>query len=278
MVVAGIFSLSLGCLFMYNSLYDWIMADMLEMRSFSPIYHMWTDPPHFVTFSVNILEAVNHEEFLASEDPNVKLEMRDVGPIVYREHMKHTNVTHHDNGTMSFISVRYVEFLEDHNEPGILNRTITVPNFGLIGALSFLHELSFFSKLAFNVMLNSAEEPIFINITVYDFLWNYNSDVITLANKVLPMLVPVTNLGILHRIYDGYADHVNVKMGKKNGFENFFNIQTYNYQTNIPGFDPKTDECNATVVGELLFARDLLRFTQQFILQMPMKRSSSLDT
>lgn len=177
-----------------------ILTDLLEMRSISPIYKVWTEPPHFVTFSVTLFEAVNPEEFLASDDPNVVLQLRDIGPLVYREHLKHVNISYHDNGTMSYTSVRHVEFLEDRNEPGILNRTIVVPNYGLVGALSFLHELSFFSKLAFNVMLNSADEPIFVNITVYDLLWNYKSDVITLANKVLPSLVPVQNLGIMHNV------------------------------------------------------------------------------
>lgn len=200
LVVAGICSLSVGCALMYYSVYDWILRDFLEMRSFSPMYPIWIDPPHLITFSVNIFEAVNPDEFLASNDPNVKLELRDVGPIVFREHMKNVNVTRHDNDTISFTVVRYPEFLEDHNEPGILNRTILVPNLGLIGALSFLHELSFFSKLAFNVMLNSADEPIFVNITVYDFLWNYRSDVISLAHKVIPSLVPVNNMGIMHQV------------------------------------------------------------------------------
>lgn len=176
------------------------MSDFLEMRPFSPIFPIWTDPPHVITISVNIFEAVNHEEFLASDDPNVKLEMRDIGAVVYREHIKHVNVSHNDNGTLSYTTVRHVEFLEDRNEPGILNRTIVVPNFGLIGALSFLHEISFFAKLAFNVMLNSKDEPIFINTTVYDFLWSYHSDVITLANNVLPSLVPVDNLGIMQQV------------------------------------------------------------------------------
>lgn len=202
LVVAGVFSFSVGCTSMYGSAYELIMTDLLEMRSFSPMYPLWANPPHLITFSVNIFEAVNHEEFLSSDDPNVKLELKDIGAVAYREHIQHVNVTHHDNGTMSYTTVRHVEFLEDHNEPGILNRTIIVPNFGLLGALSYLHELSFFTKLAFNVMLNSADEPIFLNMTVYDFLWNYNSDVITLANKVLPMLVPVKNLGILQQVRD----------------------------------------------------------------------------
>ena len=72
-LTGGVFSMALGCLTMSTSLFDWIMADLLEMRSYTPIYKLWQVPPHVVTFSVNIFEAVNHEEFLTSDDPNVNL-------------------------------------------------------------------------------------------------------------------------------------------------------------------------------------------------------------
>lgn len=180
--------------------YDWIMADLLEMRSFSPIYPIWTNPPHLVTCSVTIFEAMNPEEFLASDDPRAVPQMREVGPVLYREHIKHVNITHHDNGTMSFSTVRWVTFLEDHNEPGVLNRSILVPNYGLIGALSYLHKLPFLTKLPFNVMLNAGDESVFLNITVHDFLWNYYSKVVTMGNKVLPNIFPVKNLGFMYRV------------------------------------------------------------------------------
>lgn len=200
LLLVGTVSLLVGCALLTCSPYEWIMEDFLEMRTFSPIFLLWKEPPHIITFSINIFQAVNHEEFLASDDPNVKLEMKDIGRVLYREHIKHVNVSHHDNGTMSYTTVRYLEFLEDQNEPGILNRTVIVPNFGLIGALSYLHELPFITKLAFNVILNSADEPIFINITVYDFLWNYHSNVVNLGNKFLPSTFPVKNIGIMHRV------------------------------------------------------------------------------
>lgn len=111
------------------------------------------------------------------------------------------NVTHHpENGTMSFTTVRWAEFDEDRNVPGILNRSIIVPNFALLGTLSFLHDISFFAKIGFNLMLTSLDEPIFLNTTVYDFLWNYRSNVISVAHKILPDLVPVENLGVMHRV------------------------------------------------------------------------------
>lgn len=169
------------------------------MRIFSPIYPFWKNPPHTITCSVYIFEALNADEFLSSDDPNVKLQLREIGPIVYRELVKHVNVSFHDhNGTMSFTSVRHVEFLEDHNEPGILNRSIVVPNFALIGTLSYLSDLSFLAKLAMNPVLNSLAEPLFVNTTVYDLLWNFHSGIVGMANKFIPSLVPETNLGILY--------------------------------------------------------------------------------
>lgn len=236
---------------MHNPLYEMILEDFLEMRPISPLYSIWAKPPHVITISVNIFEVVNPEEFLASdENSSMKLEMRDIGAVVYREHIEHVNVTRHTNGTMSYTTVRRVEFMEDRNEPGILNKTIIVPNFGLLGALSYLHDASFLTKIAFNLILNSQNEPVFMNTTVYDFLWNYKSEVITLGNSFLPSLVPVNNLGIMHQMYAENVDHLNVKIGLKNGFDQFFNMNEYNYGTEVPGFDVGNGDCNATIAGK----------------------------
>lgn len=165
------------------------------------MFHFWTNPIHFITCSANIFEVLNHEEFLASRDPQVKLKLRDIGPVTYREHVKHKDIVRHANGTMSYTTVRHVEFLEDHNEPGILNRTITVPNYGLLTALAYLHSQPLFTKIPFNVVLKTLNEPLFFNITVYNYLWNNTqSDMVNLASKFLPDLVPDRNMGAMHMV------------------------------------------------------------------------------
>lgn len=51
-------------------------------------------------------------------------------------------------------------------------------------------------------------------------------------------------------MYEQNVDHVNVKYGQKNGFDQFFNMQQYNYVNHVPGFNPENGDCNATIEGD----------------------------
>jgi CD36 family len=42
---------------------------------------------------------------------------------------------------------------------------------------------------------------------------------------------------------------VNVKIGAKNGNENFFKINTWNYRPTVPRFYPERGDCNADIQG-----------------------------
>lgn len=63
----------------------------------------------------------------------------------------------------------------------------------------------------------------------------------------------------VHKIYSrtfplqSYRDtvnRVNVKIGKKNGFKEFFNMQHYNYRSFVPGYDATREDCNASIEGK----------------------------
>lgn len=131
----------------------------------------------------------------------------------------------HENSTLSYTAARRIEFLEDQNEPGILNRTILVPNFVvLVGfwrpfILSPIFKLNIFyciqasaasingdsiQTFFFEERLN---EPLFLNITIYDYLWRYESDFIkTLYNmnvfgiNIGQFFVPTNNSGVLYQV------------------------------------------------------------------------------
>lgn len=96
-----------------------------------PPYELWTTPKPTVRLGVHIFTVVNAAEFLNGTD--TKLRLKDFGPIVYRETLEHIDIEFHEhNSSMSYTAVRYAEFLEDENEPGILNQTITIPNFAAL--------------------------------------------------------------------------------------------------------------------------------------------------
>lgn len=100
------------------------------MSPWLPPYHMWVKPSPEVRLNLYIFTAQNAEAFLNGTD--AKLRLKEIGPIVYREHLEHVDVVFHPNSTLSYTAARQLEFLDDENEPGILNRTIFVPNFVIL--------------------------------------------------------------------------------------------------------------------------------------------------
>lgn len=110
--------------------YDFVLVERLNMRPGLPPFDQWVVPSPEVRLSVYIFSVENSDAFLNGTDD--KLRLIEIGPIVYREHLHHKNIVFHDNSTLSYTAARHVEFLEDQNEPGILDRIIYVPNFVLL--------------------------------------------------------------------------------------------------------------------------------------------------
>lgn len=133
------------------SLVDLVLDERSKMSPSLPPYDMWLNPDPEVRLSVYIFTVLNAQQYLDGTD--VKLRLHEVGPIVYREILHHENVVlHPENSTMSYTAVRRAEFVDHYNEPNILNRTITVPNFALL--VSSFCFCNFKSKAVFFNFLN----------------------------------------------------------------------------------------------------------------------------
>lgn len=68
------------------------------------------------------------------------------------------------------------------------------------GAASMLHDAYLFVKIGFKALQYSSADPVFINITIGDYLWNYRSSLVSKAKAFLPFMVPTDNSGILHTV------------------------------------------------------------------------------
>ena len=123
-------SLALGVLAIQFPLKELMLSERLNMRPGLPPYNMWVEPNPTVYLRVSIFSVANAERFLSGDD--TKLKIIEIGPIVYREHLRHTDIETYENSTLSYTAERHVEFLTHLNEPGILNKTITVPNFAVL--------------------------------------------------------------------------------------------------------------------------------------------------
>lgn len=123
----GLILFAIGLITIAVPIYDFALTFRLRMEPGYPPFEEWVQPSPEVRLGVYIFTVENGDAFLNGTDE--KLRLKEIGPIVYREHLRHVNITYHDNSTLSYTAARHIEFLEDQNEPGILNRTILVPNF-----------------------------------------------------------------------------------------------------------------------------------------------------
>jgi len=59
-------------------------------------------------------------------------------------------------------------------------------------------DASFFSKLGINMMMMNYNSQPIVTMRAGDYMWNNTDPMFSMAGKIMPNLVPTTNLGILH--------------------------------------------------------------------------------
>lgn len=210
-----------------------LMEERLRMTPGLPPFYLWKVPPDEVIFKVNIFNVTNSERFLAGVDK--KLNLQEIGPIVYGEKLIFKNITFNPNSTISYIAERQAIFLPEMNTIN-LNDTIIVPNIALLSIVTYLQDSSIFTKIAINLLINRLNTKPFVNTTIYNYLWNFSDPIVSLAHKVVPSMVPVQNIGILSRVYDDFEDSITMFMGSQHGHEKFSLIDKYDGSSEIPGY------------------------------------------
>ncbi|XP_045469204.1 scavenger receptor class B member 1-like [Harmonia axyridis] len=223
--------------------FDISLKERLRMRPGLPAFDWWQSPPDEVLLKVYIFNITNVDRFLSGED--AKLNLQEIGPIVYREKLLHTNVTFNDNGTLTYVATRKAIYLPEENNID-LNQTITVANLPVLGMASYFWDSPFFEKFGFNMLVSSSNANVTTQMTIYNYLWNYTEPIVEMGKNIAPKLVPVNNLGVLARIYENFSDTVTVYVGTENGNEKFFLIDKYDGSEYLPSHG---DKCEDKVVN-----------------------------
>lgn len=163
-----------------------------------PPYQWWKTPPDEVLLRVYLFNITNSREFLNGTD--TKLNVQEIGPIIFREKLEHFNVTFNVNGTLSYVARRSAIFLPELNHID-LNGTVFVPNLAVLGMASYLWDASFFTKFLFNVLTTNLHSETIVKMSVWDYLWNNSDPILDVARTIAPSMVPVNNMGILSRVH-----------------------------------------------------------------------------
>ncbi|XP_055537625.1 scavenger receptor class B member 1 isoform X2 [Wyeomyia smithii] len=226
-----------------------ILDDRLNMREFMPHFKWWKNTSDvLVTCKIYVFSVTNEQRWMDGLDERLNFE--EIGPITYRETLDHLNVIFHsNNSTMSYTSRRQLVFMPEQNQNGVLNKTIVVPNIAVLGMAAKLQDSNSFVKWGYRLMLSSSGDQVFLNTTIYNYLWNLTSPIMNSARKIVPFMVPLDNIGILSVMYQDYSDRVNIRHGKQHGNEQFFMINTYRSRQTVPGFIPENGDCFASIVN-----------------------------
>ncbi|KAL5286467.1 SCRB7.2 family protein [Megaselia abdita] len=220
-----------------------VTLERMQMREGLPFFEIWKNPPDPIYTKVYVFNYTNVDRFLSGEDS--KLEFEEIGPVVYYKYPHQRNITFNENSTLSYTTTYDIVFPEDKNIPGILNKTVIVPNVLVLTLASLVHEKinSIFTRAAVNMIIS--KESIFINASVYDFLWNMQSPTVELLKPFIPSsLFPRTNAGLLYSYFYPEQLDFNVNIGTKHGAENFFKVNTLNNDPFIIGYkDYEYESC-----------------------------------
>lgn len=156
----------------------------------------WKEPPVPVETKVYIFNYTNVDRFMSGEDQTLRLQ--EIGPIIYHKYVKQTDIEFHEDSTMSYTTMFDMKFPEELNIPGILNETIVVPNV-IVFTMATMANGNFILKFPINMVLH--RESLFVNRTIYDFLWNFTSPTLEKLKTVVPSsLIPSSNAGVLFNV------------------------------------------------------------------------------
>ncbi|KAK3926538.1 Scavenger receptor class B member 1 [Frankliniella fusca] len=280
LLAAGLFCVLFGVLTSICTPYDVLMRERLKMVPGLPAYEWWATPPDEVLLRVYVFNVTNQHEFESGHTD--RLHMQEVGPFIFREKLTHVNTTFHENGTMTYTAVRQAIFLPELNtlslndtitvpnlavlvyRPEISQHVemrrggydstlsgagvswrVVHEGLGAVlpqGMASYLHDASFLTKLAFNVILRRLDSKPLANVTVQEYMWNLTDPLVDVTRKLVPHLVPVENMGVLHTIYADFTDEVSVFIGPDNE-RRFFQMDRFHGDRNL-GWWP-ADRCDS---------------------------------
>ncbi|KAM4649497.1 scavenger receptor class B member 1 [Amazona ochrocephala] len=175
-------------------------------------FKMWKDIPVPFYMSMYFFEVLNPNQVLQGEKPV----LYQRGPYVYREFRYKTNITFHDNDTVSFLEYRTL-FFQPELSNGREDDYIVVPNILMMGAAVMMENLPTFVKILLSGALAGLKQEAFINRTVGEIMWGYEDPLIDAINAIVPGMIPFKGkFGLFVEFNNSNSGLFTVNTGMKN--------------------------------------------------------------
>ncbi|XP_052843672.1 LOW QUALITY PROTEIN: scavenger receptor class B member 1 [Drosophila gunungcola] len=165
----------------FTEYYNNTMLENLILAENSETANSWLNPdPNYDTLlKAHIFHYPNIDDYLAGRADKIKVV--DVGPLTYQEHTIKDEVSFNKNFTVSFRDRKTYKFLPEKSSVGE-HEVLRVPNVPLISAAGPVKRMKALERLFVTSIINQYQEPLFKNLTAFDFLWGYEDSIIKLKS------------------------------------------------------------------------------------------------
>lgn len=117
-----------------------------------------------------------------------------------REILENTDPRFNENGTLSFVPKRHSIPLPDRSIGDPNKDIIITANLPLLGLSTAAAKMSVFTALAASTLAKSTSARAILNLTVHDYLWGYEDNLVRLANTIVPNYINFDRFGLLDRV------------------------------------------------------------------------------
>jgi len=114
--------------------------------------------------------------------------------------LEHKNVQFHQNGTVTYMPTRSYVYRPERSTGDLYGDVITTLNVPYIGATSMASEFSSIAAFGMSTVAKTLNSKAIINVTVHDCLFGYDNELIKLASKVVPSVIPFQKFGFMDRV------------------------------------------------------------------------------
>lgn len=230
LMTLGLLGLITGCILFVLQPYELLFKLKVVFSQGGEIFEMWRKPDVELYLKVYLFNVTNHEEYLAGKES--KLNFQEVGPYVYREIFEHRDVRFNDNGTVSAFLHHPLVYVPEMSN-GTEEDKLILPNIALLSITNVLKDAAYFTRLGLNLLiLNTNSHPL-VEMTAKEFMFGYESTLVTLGNKMMPSWIKFDKLGLIDRMYDFDGDFETIYTGESDIRQTGL-IDTYKGSKNLP--------------------------------------------
>lgn len=229
LMILGLCSLASGCFILLCHPYEMIFKWKVSFSEGGETFELWRKPPVDLYVKIYLFNVTNRDEYLKGEES--KIRFQEVGPYVYKESFEHADVIFNENGTLSAIPVHPLKYVPEMSN-GTEEDLVIMPNIALFSITNVMKDAAYLTRWGLNTLIRQTDTRPLVQMTAREFMFGYQSTLVTLGNHLMPSWIHFDKLGLIDRMYDFDGDSETIYTGETD-IRMTGLIDTYNGDVNL---------------------------------------------